>query len=335
MEFFHGTVAPHTFSIFGPHCVSVAGTFENGEMRLLFSSGQIEYLRYWLHAMRLTEKLIPIPSSEYLIQASDLTNVSPNVYDNSADLKRAIKVRFRTRARRNTHSCHNLIARARTRACHPIEACSPQLTLVSYSTYDVHDAFALMIGAVGTWNDTVENGADDVILTRKNLDKNNKKIQRGHGAGTMLVARRLAFERVRTLWSLKTGTWLSIDFEAWDKDHTALTEFGYSLIRWENDEQVKEDGHFIVKEHCTFLQTYVPNHRDVRDCLFTRIAHRADFVLLSTITLVRARSSARDCSSIASPNSSRGIARWARSSWSFTTLPRTSSASPVCSAPLY
>ena len=69
------------------------GTFPNGEARLLFSSKQIEYLRYWLHAMGLTKELIPIPGGDYLIQPSDMSTCAPDVYKDAAKLKKAVKVR--------------------------------------------------------------------------------------------------------------------------------------------------------------------------------------------------------------------------------------------------
>lgn len=67
-------------------------------MRLLFSSAQIEYIQYWLHAMGLTNPQIPIPSSDYLIQANDLTNCSPVVYKDLTALKKANKVCAQTYA---------------------------------------------------------------------------------------------------------------------------------------------------------------------------------------------------------------------------------------------
>lgn len=87
----------------------VLGTFESGEMRLLVSSAQIEYIQYWLHAMQLTKEPIPIPSSDYLIRSSDLMNCSPSVYNDPAVLKKAIKVRSRRsrqRARRGARLTH-------------------------------------------------------------------------------------------------------------------------------------------------------------------------------------------------------------------------------------
>ncbi|OBZ70193.1 Good for full DBP5 activity protein 2 [Grifola frondosa] len=154
------------------------GTFENGAMRLLFSSAQVEYLRYYLYTVQLTKEPIGLPS-----RTSDLSTVTPNVYNDAAVLKKAIKT----------------------------------------------------------------------------IDKNNRRLK---GADSLLAARRLAFERTRTLWSKNTGAWLSVDFEAWDRDHTMLTEFGYSLVYWDKNEEVRERGHFIVKEHRGYTNTYVPEHRN-------------------------------------------------------------------------
>ncbi|RPD67192.1 hypothetical protein L226DRAFT_529578 [Lentinus tigrinus ALCF2SS1-7] len=160
------------------------GTFENGEMRLLFSSAQIEYMRYYLHTIRLTKEAIPLPSSEYLIQPKDLVNISPDVYNDATVLKRAIKT----------------------------------------------------------------------------IDKNNKRLKKG--MDNMLGLRRLMFERVRTLWAARLGTWCAMDFEAWDRDHTLLTEFGWRLVRWVDEQPVKEHGHLIVKERRQYTQHYVPNNRE-------------------------------------------------------------------------
>ncbi|KAF5387708.1 hypothetical protein D9615_000493 [Tricholomella constricta] len=53
------------------------GTFVTGESRLLFSSAQVDYIRYWLHAMQLTKEVIPLPYSDCLLRESDLRSVSP------------------------------------------------------------------------------------------------------------------------------------------------------------------------------------------------------------------------------------------------------------------
>jgi len=42
-----------------------------------------------------------------------------------------------------------------------------------------------------------------------------------------------------------------------------ITEFGWSLVRWENGQEIPEHGHFIVKEYRSYTNTYVPNHKEV------------------------------------------------------------------------
>jgi hypothetical protein len=63
----------------------------------MFSSAQIEYIQYWLYAMQLTREPIAIPSSECLILESDLQHVSPVVYKNGQEFKKAQKVRSHKR----------------------------------------------------------------------------------------------------------------------------------------------------------------------------------------------------------------------------------------------
>lgn len=211
------------------------GTFESGEMRLLVSSAQIEYIRYWLHAMQLTKEPIPIPSSDYLIRSSDLMNCSPSVYNDPAVLKKAIKVssrRKRQRARRGAR-----------------------------------------------------------LTNRQTIDKNNKRLK---GAPSLLTNRRNNFEKIRTIWAAKVGTWLAIDFEAWDRDHSIITEYGWSLVRWEgagdDKREVTEDGHLIVREYRGFHQTYVQENRDVSPSC-TRRARHSPTTPTSTTTLGRVRMS--------------------------------------------
>ncbi|TCD69654.1 hypothetical protein EIP91_006671 [Steccherinum ochraceum] len=67
------------------------GTFDNGEARLLFSSAQVEYIRYYIHTMGLTKELIPIPNSDYLITQSSMQSCSPAIYNHASNLKKAIK----------------------------------------------------------------------------------------------------------------------------------------------------------------------------------------------------------------------------------------------------
>ncbi|KAJ7682700.1 hypothetical protein DFH06DRAFT_1161883 [Mycena polygramma] len=149
------------------------GTFHNGEQRLLFSSAQVDYVRYWLHAMQLTESIIPLPYSECLLTPSELSTVSPVTYADGGALRGAVK----------------------------------------------------------------------------NIDKNNKRLK---GSNPTLLARRDAFERVRKYWATKTGTWFALDFEEWERDHSIITEFGYSSIHWENGTKVENCGHYTVKEYAMY-----------------------------------------------------------------------------------
>ena len=71
------------------------------------------------------------------------------------------------------------------------------------------------------------------------------------------------FDRARSFWKAKLGAWLAIDFEAWDRDHTVLLEFGYSSVQWRDGQKIEDKGHLIVKEHTKYFNTYVPNFREV------------------------------------------------------------------------
>ena len=93
----------------------------------------------------------------------------------------------------------------------------------------------------------------------------------------LLGTRRLNFDRARAFWEAKRGAWLAIDFEAWDRDHTVLLEFGYSSVQWCDGEKIEDNGHLIVKEHKKYFNTYVSNFREVRatkrDVDFTSLTH--------------------------------------------------------------
>ncbi|QRW02239.1 hypothetical protein RhiLY_01236 [Ceratobasidium sp. AG-Ba] len=176
------------------------GTIHNGESRLLFSLKQISYLSYWLHAMKLTDEPLPIPTPYYLLTPSDLRGPpSPVTYNTIAELRNALK-------------------------------------------------------DVGKHNKRVKTFAGDIAL------------------GEM----RTVFERVRTVWGEKCGVWIAIDFEGWERDHTMITEFGWSLIRWEEKEDVKEgedkfeeireEGHWTVKEYAAYRNgTFVADNRNRYD----------------------------------------------------------------------
>jgi hypothetical protein len=70
------------------------GTLPNGEVRLLFSSAQVEYARYWTKEMGLTEKLLPLPSSDCLIRRSALKTIAPVIYKDGSSLRAATKVKM-------------------------------------------------------------------------------------------------------------------------------------------------------------------------------------------------------------------------------------------------
>ncbi|KAJ7630029.1 hypothetical protein DFH06DRAFT_1102028 [Mycena polygramma] len=82
----------HPFNIDGGDGLyTFRGTFHTGESRYLFSSAQIDYLRYWLHEMKLTSQFIPLLSSEYLFTASDLVKAEPVVFPTMKSLRDATK----------------------------------------------------------------------------------------------------------------------------------------------------------------------------------------------------------------------------------------------------
>jgi hypothetical protein len=69
-----------------------AGTFHDGQARLLFSSAQVDYLRYWLHSMKLTEALIPLPYSDCMFLESSVATAVPTVFESLGALGAASKV---------------------------------------------------------------------------------------------------------------------------------------------------------------------------------------------------------------------------------------------------
>ena len=158
------------------------GTLDNGEARLLFSSAQVEYIRYWLHTMGLTKDLIPLPYSDRLLTPSRLRNHSPIVFETSDNLRKTLKI----------------------------------------------------------------------------IDKNNRKLKE---TNSNLDARYLTFERVRSLWSEQRGIWCAVDFEALDRVHRVITEFGWSTLSWNDGEPVEDMGHLIVDQHRTYTNQYIPESR--------------------------------------------------------------------------
>ena len=93
------------------------------------------------------------------------------------------------------------------------------------------------------------------------IDKMNRKLK--GASDPALNARRLVFERVRSLWNEKRGVWCAVDFEAWDLDHRVITEFGWSAVRWKDGEPVEDMGHLIVAKHRGYTNHYVPENKRV------------------------------------------------------------------------
>ncbi|KAL5527327.1 hypothetical protein ACEPAG_6118 [Sanghuangporus baumii] len=78
------------------------GTLPNGQSRLMFSSAQVEYLRYLVHAMGFTKKPLPMPSSEYFLTGAKLKNVTTVYLKTPDEIKKAYdKVRKNSRKVRN------------------------------------------------------------------------------------------------------------------------------------------------------------------------------------------------------------------------------------------
>ncbi|TFK23240.1 hypothetical protein FA15DRAFT_670625 [Coprinopsis marcescibilis] len=179
------------------------GTLNTGETRLLFTSAQVDYVRYWLHAMGMTKEPVPLPYSDCLLTMANLKNVAPAVYSNGGALRKAIK----------------------------------------------------------------------------DVEKINKRLR---GSNPELVARRDAFERVRKLWTAETGVWCAVDFEAWERDHKLLTEFGWSTVGWKAGQRFEESGHLIVEEgkpytNGTYTKGYVYGVRERYDFGQSETVKRAAF----------------------------------------------------------
>src|SRR4051812_12983690 len=51
---------------------------------------------------------------------------------------------------------------------------------------------------------------------------------------------RQIFERVRAAYGMCKGTWIAADFEAWERDHSIITEFGFTELKWSTVSGVEE-----------------------------------------------------------------------------------------------
>ncbi|KAF7332087.1 hypothetical protein MKEN_00089200 [Mycena kentingensis (nom. inval.)] len=153
------------------------GTFYDGQARLLFSSAQVDYLRYWMQQMELTEGLIPLPYSDAMFLSEEI----------------------------------------------------PTVVSVVFQSVDA-------------------------------LTANSKKLGRLNAylaANPKLVERRALFERVRQLVATKTGVWCALNIAAWERDHTVLSDAGWSSISWDDaGAEVAQNGHCVVAKNQTYRKTH-------------------------------------------------------------------------------
>ncbi|KAJ7665527.1 hypothetical protein B0H17DRAFT_290985 [Mycena rosella] len=108
----------------------------------------------------------------------------------------------------------------------------------------------------------------------------------------LLVGRRFMFERVRALWGAKGGVWCALNFSAWEVDHTAISDVGYSSVHWEAGAEVARRAHLIVKENQTYKKAQVEDgaenelvtkatlKRKIND-LFSQLGQHAPVFLVS------------------------------------------------------
>ena len=85
------------------------------------------------------------------------------------------------------------------------------------------------------------------------------------------------------------GTWIAIDTEEWERDHTVVTELGWSRVQWRDGEILEDQAHWIVQENQYYRNgTYVTDRRNVSRMLLLRF-RVGDTDVARTTTLARAR----------------------------------------------
>ncbi|KAF7301750.1 hypothetical protein MIND_00740600 [Mycena indigotica] len=161
-----------------PGIQAYVGTFHDGQARLLFSSAQVDYLRYWMHQMRLTTKLIPLPYSNCMFLNTDIASIEPTVFADLSLLSETSKVLSHPR-RMNTHL----------------------------------------------------------------------------RANPLLVNRRSVFEHLRGLWAAKKGVWCALNIDAWERDHTVISDVGWTWLRWDSGSEMLRRGHLVVTKNQTYAAT--------------------------------------------------------------------------------
>ncbi|KAJ7498821.1 hypothetical protein FB451DRAFT_11568 [Mycena latifolia] len=124
-------------------------------------------------------------------------------------------------------------------------------------------------------------------VTSKKLGRMNQYLKEV----PLLVGRRFLFERVRALWNAK-GVWCALNFAAWEVDHTAISDVGWSSIHWESGTEVMRRAHLVVKENQTYKLTQLEDggenemvtkttlKRKIND-LFSQLGQHAPVFLVS------------------------------------------------------
>ncbi|EJD01094.1 uncharacterized protein FOMMEDRAFT_158230 [Fomitiporia mediterranea MF3/22] len=77
------------------------------------------------------------------------------------------------------------------------------------------------------------------------VEKNGRKLK----CDMKLSSFRHTFDKVRDIYASKKGTWMAIDIEAWTVLSSAITELGWSFQRWNDDQEMQGQGHFIIKKN--------------------------------------------------------------------------------------
>jgi hypothetical protein len=73
-------------------CDRFIGTASNGEKRLLMKTEQADYLRQWIYAAGLTDKLIPIPAVDQVSTEATFPVVTQELFKEATDFKTVQKV---------------------------------------------------------------------------------------------------------------------------------------------------------------------------------------------------------------------------------------------------
>jgi hypothetical protein len=67
---------------------------QDGEQRMLMKTEQADYLRQWLYAVDLTDKLLPLPSTDMMLTERELPFITEELFDDASMFKTTQKVRL-------------------------------------------------------------------------------------------------------------------------------------------------------------------------------------------------------------------------------------------------